>query len=124
MKTLFSRLLCATFLSAFFAVTVHAEDLGAVKARMEQRLAKVVQLQASGALGETNRGLVEVRAAGGDAGEVAAAENRDRGTVYAAIAKQQGVDADSVGRARAKKIAATSPAGTWLQHDDGSWFKK
>jgi uncharacterized protein YdbL (DUF1318 family) len=124
MKNFISRLLRVSLLTAFLAVASHAEDLGAVKARMEQRLAKIVQLEASGALGETNRGFVDVRAAGGDASEVAAAENRDREVVYAAIAKQQGADVDAVGRARAKKIAATSPAGTWLQHDDGSWHKK
>jgi len=53
-----------------------------------------------------------------------AGENKDRGEVYAALAKQAGGSADQVGRARAKQIAAGSAAGVWLQHEDGSWYKK
>jgi uncharacterized protein YdbL (DUF1318 family) len=101
-----------------------AEDLGAVKARISQRLAHLDSLKASGAVGENNRGLVEVRGGGGDAAEVVAAENSDRQAVYAALGRQTGVKADQVGHARAKQIAAASAAGVWLQHEDGSWYQK
>ena len=103
---------------------VRAEDLGAVKARMNQRLSKIDQLKSSGAIGENNRGFAEVRGGGGDAADVVAAENRDRETVYAAIAKQTGSSAEQVGRARARQIAAASAPGVWLQREDGNWYKK
>jgi uncharacterized protein YdbL (DUF1318 family) len=104
--------------------TARAEDLGAVKARMNQRLAQLDQLKSSGAVGENNRGFVEVRGAGADAGAVVSAENQDRETVYAAIAKQTGSTPDQVGRARAQRIASSSAPGVWLQKDDGSWYRK
>lgn len=124
MNTLFSRLLLILCSLAFALPAVRAEDLGAVKARMAQRLGQLDALKAGGAIGENNRGFVEVRDGGGDAGSVVAAENSDRETVYAAIAKQAGSSADQVGRARAKQIAAASAAGVWLQHEDGSWYRK
>lgn len=113
-------------LSLFVAgpVARAAEDLGAVKARISHRLAQLDALKASGAVGENNRGLVEVRGGGGDAAEVVAAENGDRQAVYAALGKQTGTSAEQVGHARAKQIAAASAAGVWLQHEDGSWYKK
>ncbi|HWA10337.1 MAG TPA: YdbL family protein [Opitutaceae bacterium] len=125
MKTILFRLslLLAFVLPAALPARA-AEDLGAVKARMEQRLSKLDALKAGGAIGENNRGLVEVRGGGGDAAAVVADENRDREAVYAAIAHQTGASADSVGRARAKQIATNSAAGVWLQHEDGSWYKK
>jgi hypothetical protein len=121
---LLSFLVVALSLLVAAPVARAAEDLGAVKTRISQRLAHLDSLKASGAVGENNRGLVEVRGGGGDAAEVVAAENSDRQAVYAALGRQTGVAADKVGHARAKQIAAASAAGVWLQHDDGSWYKK
>ena len=107
------------------ALPLRAQDLGAVKARMSQRLSQVDALKAKGAVGENNRGFLEERGGGGgDSAAVAAAENSDRETVYAALAKQTSTSADQVGRARAKQIAAGSAAGVWLQKEDGTWYKK
>lgn len=106
------------------AVRLSAQDLGTVKARIAARLSKVDELKAKGAIGENNRGLLEVRAAAPEAAEVVGAENSDRETVYAALAKQSGATSDQVGRARAKQIAANSASGVWVQKDDGSWVKK
>jgi len=120
----FRFFLLATGLALGCAVLpARAQDLGAVKARMSQRLSQVDALKSKGAVGENNRGLLEVRG-GGDAASVVSAENADREVVYAALAKQTGSSADQVGRARAKQIAAGSAAGVWLQRDDGSWYKK
>lgn len=125
MKSTLLRLgFAAFFLLGVVTAGRAAEDLGAVKARIEQRLPKIDALKAGGAIGENNRGLVEVRGGGDDAAAVVAEENQDRGTVYAAIAKQTGASPDSVGRARAKQIATNSAPGVWLQHEDGSWYKK
>ncbi|MSU70327.1 MAG: DUF1318 domain-containing protein [Opitutaceae bacterium] len=124
MKTFLPRLLLMISALFFAATAARAEDLNAVKARIAERLPKLDALKASGAIGENNRGFVEVRGDGGDAGSVTAAENSDRGVVYAAIASKTGAAADTVGRARAKQIATNSAAGVWLQREDGSWHRK
>jgi len=101
-----------------------AEDLNAVRARMEQRLPTIDDLKAQGAIGENNRGLLEVRGGGGNASSVVSAENRDREIVYSEIAKKNNTSADQVGRARARRIAANSAPGVWLQRDNGEWYRK
>jgi uncharacterized protein YdbL (DUF1318 family) len=125
MKTILLRLcLLVGLLLGGVASARAAEDLGAVKARLAQRLGSLDQLKSSGAIGETNRGLVDLRAASPTAGDLVAAENRDRGLVYAAIAQQTGSTVDTVGRARAKQIAAASAPGVWVQRESGEWYKK
>lgn len=123
MKTI-SRLLIASLLFAVPAMVGHAEDLSAIKARMDQRLNQLDQLKAGGAIGENNRGFVEVRDGGGDAASLVAAENSDRQAVYAAIAAKAGSSPEQVGRARARQIAAGSAPGVWLQDESGTWYKK
>lgn len=126
MKTSFFRRLA--FVAVLFlgvgVATLSAQDLGAVKARMAERLPKIDELKAKGAIGENNRGLAEVRGGDAAAAAVVSAENGDREKVYAAIAKQTGASADQVGRSRAKQIAANSAPGVWLQQEDGTWYKK
>ena len=125
MKTIFLHFcLIVGLLSAGALAARAAEDMGAVKARLAQRLGSLDRLKSSGAIGENNRGLVELRDASPAAGDLVAAENRDRGIVYSAIAEQTGSSAETVGRARAKQIANASAAGVWIQRDNGEWFKK
>jgi uncharacterized protein YdbL (DUF1318 family) len=81
------------------------------------------QMKLKGALGENSRGLLEARAAGADTALITA-ENADRSAVYALLARQTGAKADDVAKARARKIAELSPAGVWIQKDDGSWYRK
>ena len=106
-------------------VTAFAESAADLRRRMEQRLSHIDTLKAQEVLGENNRGLLEERKSGtaGAAG-VVADENRDRAAVYALIAKETGASADSVGRARAKQIAANSRSGVWVQDEAGAWKKK
>jgi uncharacterized protein YdbL (DUF1318 family) len=125
MKTILLRLcLLVGLLSVGVVAARAAEDLGVVKARLAQRLGALDQFKSSGAIGETNRGLVDLRAASPAAGDLVAAENRDRGIVYAAIAQQTGSTVETVGRARAKQIAAASAPGVWVQRENGEWYKK
>lgn len=127
MKTLWIRLLFTLAVMALPAATtgLHAQDLGAVKQRMAQRLPAVDALKGRGAVGENNRGYLEARAAlsGGENGTVAA-ENSDRAEVYRALAQQTGSSSDQVGRARAKMIAEASRPGVWLQDEGGRWHQK
>ena len=104
---------------------LHAQDLGAVKARIEQRLGSVNALKDRGVAGENNRGYLEARgsASAGDQ-KVIAEENGDRRTVYAALAQQTGATPDAVGRQRAQQIASIARAGHWLQDANGQWRQK
>ena len=124
MKNLFLRLLLVLGLFSATRASVRAEDLGAVKGRMSKRLATLDSWKSQGVIGENNRGLVELRGANAEAGDVVTAENRDREAVYAALAQQTGSTAETVARARAKQIAAGSAAGVWLQRENGDWYKK
>lgn len=111
-------------LCAFTATVVAAESAADIRRRMEQRLPQLDAAKAKGAIGENNRGYVEVREAAGNAAAIVAEENRDREAVYALIAQQTGASSDSVGRARAKQIAASAGPGVWVQDERGAWRKK
>jgi uncharacterized protein YdbL (DUF1318 family) len=126
MKTLARLLLALTLLLTAAAPAARAaDDLAAVKARMTARIAAIDALKLKGALGENNQALLEVRdPTVKEASTVAAEENKDRTTVYAALAKQQGVTAAEVAKARAKQIASNSAKGVWVQDDKGAWAKK
>lgn len=102
-----------------------AEDLNAVKARMEQRVSIIDGLKDRQILGESNRGFLAVRGAASPTDEkVVADENTDRRTVYAALAAQTGTNADAVGRQRAQQIGIRSKRGVWVQDANGEWRQK
>jgi uncharacterized protein YdbL (DUF1318 family) len=123
MKTMLFR--SVFFLFALCLVSlVRAEDLSTVKARMDQRLPQVQALKTQGAIGENNRGFLEYRGGPAESGAIIAAENKDRETVYAALAQKVGGSMDQVGKKRAAKIAQNSRPGEWLQDDAGNWKKK
>ncbi|MEO6994173.1 MAG: YdbL family protein [Lacunisphaera sp.] len=106
-------------------VSAFAENAVDIRHRMEQRLPQIDALKAQEVVGETNRGYLDERKSGvADAAKVIADENHDRAAVYAYIADQTGSDAETVGRARAKQIAAASRPGVWVQSESGSWVKK
>jgi len=120
-----ARIVSCLFAATMAAVVVHAETAAEIRHRMEQRLGTIDALKAKEAVGENNRGLLEVPPAGkGGGGDVIAEENRDREAVYALIAKETGATADAVGRARARQIAAGSKSGVWVQDESGQWKKK
>tara|TARA_R110002020_G_scaffold67480_1_gene177153 strand:+ start:353 stop:733 length:381 start_codon:yes stop_codon:yes gene_type:complete len=104
--------------------TLRAQDLNLVRQRMEQRLPDLDAAKVAGEIGETNKGLLDARKDTPKIGELVASENSDRLTVYAAIARKTGASAEAVAQARAKQIAAQSAPGIWLQHPDGSWYRK
>jgi uncharacterized protein len=79
-------------------------------------------LRASGALGESASGYAVARDPSATA-EVASI-NEKRKAVYAEKAAAQGVSIEQVGKVYAKEIFDKVPAGTWLQNEQGQWFKK
>ena len=121
-----ARILSCLFAASLAAVVVHAESAADIRRRMEQRLGAIDSLKAQEAVGENNRGLLEVPPSGksGNAASVISDENRDREAVYALIAKDTGATADAVGRARARQIATGSSPGVWIQDEAGKWKKK
>ena len=96
---------------------------GPLKERFIARKPVVAALLADGTVGENNQGYLEFRGAKKQA-DVVAAENKDRATVFAAIAKKTNTTPDLVGQRRAAHVAQQAPAGTWLQKPDGTWYKK
>lgn len=117
-------LFCTAVLLLAAPLTVQAQSARELQSRMAQRLSLIDDLKAAGALGENNRGYLEVREDKGDAAALAADENRDREAVYVLIARETGSDIETVGRARARQIAAQSRAGVWVQDGSGAWRKK
>jgi uncharacterized protein YdbL (DUF1318 family) len=121
----FLRIALLLVAMVFSVAAVRAEDLGAVKARMEQRIAPLNAMKDRGAAGENNQGFLEARAgATSDDQRVIGEENADRRTVYAAIAAQTGATPDAVGRHRAQQIASIARPGHWIQDPSGIWRQK
>ncbi len=126
MKTTFLfRLLFLVVAGALGAAVVHAEDLGAVRARMEKRVAAVDALKERHVIGENNRGYLEARDNISSLEQrTISDENSDRRAVYEAIAAQQKTDVETVGHRRAQQIAINSTKGVWLQEGNGTWYQK
>ncbi len=117
------------FLAAAASATVlvapaFANEAAAAKARMRERVPAIDKLKLLGAIGENNRGFLEVREQTGDAAATVAAENADRQTVFADTATRTGSTAEIVGKTFAQKIAAASAKGVWVQSENGQWTKK
>ena len=113
-----------TFLIIGFFVlgaTAFADD---IKARMKNRLPVIKKLKAEGIVGEDNKGYLQFVGGNKAKADVVAAENKDRKTVYTAIAKQQGTTAELVGKRRALQIAKKAAPGEWVQGAGGNWIQK
>ena len=110
-------------LVGYFAIgaPAFADD---IKARMKQRLPIIIDLKARGIVGEDNKGYLDFVGGKKEKADVVAAENKDRNTVYKAIAKQQGTTVDLVGQHRARQIALKANSGEWLQDANGNWYQK
>ncbi len=116
------------------ATTVSTPAIRALKEAMKKRFAELKPYFAGGNIGETNKGLVDIRDEAGLNLQAKAAlrklvkdENGDRTDLYAEVAKALNIEASQI--ARVQKIFAESwiasvAAGWWVQQDDGKWVKK
>jgi len=95
-----------------------------IQARMLARLPEIKALKDKGLVGENNQGFLEFVGQQKEKQDVVAAENQDRKMVYEAIAKQQGITVELVGKHRAIQIADKARTGEWLQDANGKWYQK
>jgi uncharacterized protein YdbL (DUF1318 family) len=117
-----SKILAFLLIGIFVAgISAFADD---IKTRMKQRLPVILELKAKGIVGENNAGYLEFIGTKREKADVVAAENKDRKTVYTAIAKQQGTTAELVGKRRALQIAKKADPGEWVQDASGKWIQK
>ena len=110
-------------LTAFLCtpLTVQADS---IKERMLSRIPAINALKDKGAVGENNQGFLEFRTADTSQQTLINEENKDRRSVYGAIAQKQKVDVALVGKRRAKQISEIGSKGHWFQKPDGTWYRK
>lgn len=104
-----------------FSGAAGAQD---IKSRMRDRLPEIVALKAKGIVGENNQGYLEILKSNGSADKIVSAENKDRATVYQAIAAEANTSIEVVGKRRAIQIAEKADSGEWLQNASGKWYQK
>lgn len=95
-----------------------------IKDRMKNRLPEIIDLKTRGIIGENNQGYLQFIGQNKEKEEMVAAENRDRESVYATIAGQQGTSVQLVGQRRAIQIVSVANPGDWLQNESGAWYQK
>lgn len=114
--------------------TVSNPAIRALKETLKNRFPAIKPFFAGGNIGETNKGLLEVRdeAALGLKEKAALRslvkdENGDRTKLYAEVAKALNIEASQI--ERVQKIFAESwiknaEPGWWVQNENGDWVKK
>ena len=103
-----------------------ADGAATIKKNMAERKPKIEVLKKAGSIGENKTGYLEVmkdvKLEDAD-NKLVEAENKDRKTVYSAIAKKEGSTVDKVGQLRAKTIHANAKEGEYIQGEDDKWVK-
>jgi uncharacterized protein YdbL (DUF1318 family) len=116
------------------ATSVSTPAIRALKEAMKNRFPALKPYFDGGNIGETNKGLLEVRDEAGLNLQAKAAlrnlakdENGDRGKLYAEVAKSLNIEASQIERIQkifAESWIKSAAAGWWIQQDDGAWVKK
>ncbi len=83
-------------------------------------------LKSSGVVGENNHGYLEALKQEGSAGDIVAAENRDRKVIYQAIAEQNGLEnaISTIESVFAQVQRDKADPGDQIQTEDGRWVAK
>ena len=126
-----------TFVPAAYAqeeTTVSTPAIRALKESMKARFGSLKPYFDGGTIGETNKGLVEVRDEAGLNLQAKAAlrnlvkdENADRTKLYAEVAKALNIEASQIEKIQkifAAEWEKSAAAGWWVQKEDGAWVKK
>ena len=90
------------------------------------RFDELRQLKSAGALGENNKGYVEVLQAQGNATTIADAENKDRRVIYQTIAEQNGLEdaLSTIEKVFSQVQHDKAESGDKVQDEDGQWVAK
>ena len=105
--------------------TMTPEVQQALSARKD-RFGELRALKSSGAVGENNRGYVEVLKNTANANSVASDENRDRKVIYQTIAEQNGLEGalSTIETAFAQVQSDKANSGDKVQTAAGGWVSK
>ncbi len=113
--------------------SVNSPKISRLEGSMKQRHAQLSEFYAAGAIGFDKQGLVawrDKKAVGlkdrGRLGKLMNAENKDRNSLYQAIADANGHPEweNQIRQVFARKWVERAPAGWWYQNSKGSWKKK
>ncbi|MEA2082908.1 MAG: DUF1318 domain-containing protein [Thermodesulfobacteriota bacterium] len=107
-----------------FSLTTTAVAGNGIKARMKARLPAIRELKDQHMVGENNQGFIEFLGNAIENQDIVESENSDRWSIYDAIANQQGISADIVGRLRAMKNAERARPGDMIQNENNDWIRK
>ncbi len=91
---------------------------------MKLRLPTLVVMKQQGIIGENAFGYLDYVSGLKADTAIVDDENRDRKTVYSAIARQQGVSIEKVEKLRALQIVDKAKPGEYLKKEDGTWYRK
>ncbi len=101
---------------------------GDLRERRRARREQIAAWKSAKIIGESNKGLLEARTADGAlppaVKPVVDAENADRRTVFAAIAKKENITAEAVAQRMAGRMEDRAPSGSWIQDSEGNWSLK
>jgi uncharacterized protein YdbL (DUF1318 family) len=116
------------------ATSVSTPAIRALKESMKNRFASLKPYFDAGNIGESNKGLLEIRNEAGLALQAKGAlrnlvrdENGDRSKLYAEVAKALNIEASQIEKIQkifADEWARSAAAGWWVQKADGAWAKK
>ncbi|MFH1156591.1 MAG: YdbL family protein [Pseudomonadota bacterium] len=116
------RLTIALVLTLITAIACSAGE--GIKERMKARLPEIVQMKTGGIIGENASGFLEFVTGKTGSQAVVDEENNDRMSVYSAIAAQQGVSVEKVGKLRSLQIVERANPGEYLKNESGVWYQK
>ncbi|HPW17524.1 MAG TPA: DUF1318 domain-containing protein [Candidatus Aminicenantes bacterium] len=116
------------------ATSVSTPAIRALKESMKGRFPTLKPYFDAGNVGESNKGLLEVRDEAGLALQAKAAlrnavkdENADRTKLYAEVAKALNIEASQVEKIQkifAEEWAKSAQPGWWVQNEAGAWAQK
>jgi uncharacterized protein YdbL (DUF1318 family) len=114
--------------------SVSTPAIRALKESMKARFAALKPYFDGGNIGETNKGMLDVRDETGLNLQAKAAlrnlvkdENGDRTKLYAEVAKALNIEASQIEKIQkifAAEWAKSAAVGWWIQQEDGAWIKK
>jgi uncharacterized protein len=114
-------------------IDVSSPAIRGIREAMKNRFSQLKPFYDSGAVGESNKGLVEARDAGlslqdkSRVNKLVDQENKDRTALYSEIATANKLGPESVLQIQklfANSWRGKSHPGWWVQGDDGTWEKQ